>query len=152
MKTTKEDKVFSTLIRLANNFTCENCFFIDSEAQITFKSRQIHLSHFIGRGNYQVRWNVDNGYCLCATCHAYYEDRPSEHTQFVTNLIGKEKVEHLEWVSNQAIKWTKQEREDMYTHYKNELAVLTGKRMDGFIGRYQPENFERDGIIKPNNF
>ena len=143
MKRTKEDKIFSDLIRLCHNFTCENCTYVDVEGQITHKTRNIHLSHFITRGNYQTRWDTRNGYCLCATCHHFFEGRPSEHTEFVKERIGQAELDLLVLDSNTIRKWTTQEKSDMYEFYTFQFNDVCIKRNNGNNKIIKPINYDR---------
>jgi len=56
----KADKLWAEYIKSRQNFTCEKCDRSD---------RQIQYHHFYGRRIMATRYDPDNGFCLCASCH-----------------------------------------------------------------------------------
>lgn len=56
----KLDKEWSRIIRSEGE--CEVCGKKDNKCQL-------HPHHFIGRRNLATRWDLDNGWCLCALNH-----------------------------------------------------------------------------------
>jgi len=35
------------------------------------KTKSLHAHHFHSRKCFSVRWDIDNGFCLCAGCHLF---------------------------------------------------------------------------------
>jgi hypothetical protein len=55
-----EDKYWKQIVKHRAGFKCEICG--DS-------NRQLNSHHIEGKGNMDLRTNLDNGICLCVTCH-----------------------------------------------------------------------------------
>ena len=76
------DAHFSYCTRAAANWKCVRC-----QKDYTDRNRQgIQCSHFIGRGNWAVRY--DHALSLCSVCHGLMEANPIEHTKLFTEQIG----------------------------------------------------------------
>ena len=59
---------------------CENCG----------TSRSLQCAHIISRKYSQTRTDLDNAFCLCASCHMHFTDNPVEFGNFVNQQIGEE--------------------------------------------------------------
>jgi hypothetical protein len=55
-----EKDFWSPLIKYRAGFKCEVC---------GDTNRQLNSHHIEGKGNIDLRTNLDNGICLCVTCH-----------------------------------------------------------------------------------
>lgn len=77
------DDLWGLIIRKRKNDKCEKC---------GYPADQPH--HFIGRRNHSVRWDLDNGFCLCRGCHTMRLDSahqdPSLFDFWAINKRGKE--------------------------------------------------------------
>ncbi len=54
------DKLWSKKVKELAGNRCEICF---------VTGVKLNAHHIQGRKNYNVRWNLDNGVCLCNDCH-----------------------------------------------------------------------------------
>ena len=132
MKRDKYDAILSDIVRLRANFICEKCSIIDPEGQAKFKSLYMQASHFRGRGSGLIaRFDTDNVRCLCASCHAFLENRPDDHAYFLENLLGETRYENMRSRCNKSIKLPKPLKEEMYYHYKSEYKRLVEMRKNG---------------------
>ncbi len=59
------------------------------------KMAGLQWAHIISRRYKQVRWDIDNCFCLCNGCHFYFTNRPIEWDMFVVSMIGEKKYEEL---------------------------------------------------------
>ena len=70
--------------------------------------------HIFSRRNRSVRWNIDDGICLCNNCHTgddYSAHRERKFTTvWIKNYIGEEKYYALDRKANQIKKWTQEEK------------------------------------------
>ena len=41
------------------------------ECEVCGKTNRLNAHHLIGRGDLKCRWNLDNGVCLCVSCHRF---------------------------------------------------------------------------------
>jgi len=113
IKRTKEDKVFSDLIRRRANWKCEYC-------GKDFENDKIHLhcSHIIPRKHKSLRWLPENAVAHCFECHNMLEK-----TRHVMKAWVKEKYNNmhlLEQRKNKVMKISKTGLEELYQHLKGE--------------------------------
>lgn len=52
---------------------------------------KLQWCHIVGRSARQVRWDLDNAYCLCHQCHFYFTNHP--HTFY--DFVGAERYAKL---------------------------------------------------------
>jgi hypothetical protein len=133
MRRDKYDSVISDLVRQRADMRCQyqNC----SYASPSEKDRNLHASHFNSRGAGNVcRYDTDLIFSLCAHHHKYVENHPQEHTKMVEKLVGKRFLENKAELHSKPYKMTKAEKEEMYLHYKSELARIKELRMNGKKG------------------
>ena len=53
------DDLWSLAVKLRAGSRCEMCF----------RTRALNSHHFFSRRYMGLRWDVENGFCLCADCH-----------------------------------------------------------------------------------
>ena len=134
IKRTKYDAIFSNLVRERVDFTCERCGHYEPPGS----GRQaMHCSHFISRGNHAVRYDPLNALCICASCHKYLGENPYEHTKLALSVLGGAAMELLQEKSRRIMRRRKADLEDMYIHYKGELAKMKERRASGESGRLE---------------
>jgi hypothetical protein len=63
----KLDKLWSLCVKLRALGRCEKCG----------RTENLNSHHVFTRHNYSTRWDLSNGFCLCAKCHKF--DRFSAH-------------------------------------------------------------------------
>ena len=114
IKLTPLDVLFSKLIRVKSDYTCEYC------GNKPHK-QGLHCSHFIGRRYRNTRWLEDNACCLCFACHNYMHDFPSVHKDFFVKRLGSDRVEQLEII---ALSGNKPDLEEIGANLKNKLKEL----------------------------
>ena len=78
-ETNKLDKLWSELVRLKAGNECEYCH----------KKGSVNAHHIFSRSNRAVRWDTDNGVCLCVAHHVF--GNLSAH---------KSPVEFVEWLKD----------------------------------------------------
>lgn len=61
----------------------------------------LQWAHIIPRGYHSTRWDEDNAFCLCSSCHMYYTYHPIEWEEFVIRKIGKIKYQELKFRAKQ---------------------------------------------------
>ena len=57
--------------------------------EVCGKTKILNAHHFHGRRCYSVRWDIDNGFCLCVGCHKFSPKFSAHETpaEFVTWAI-----------------------------------------------------------------
>lgn len=62
------------------------------------KDPVLQWAHGFGRKAYpSVRWDKDNSFCLCRSCHARFSTKPLEWDEFMRWRLGPERYEALRW-------------------------------------------------------
>lgn len=130
LKRDKYDAIFSDLIRERADYTCERC----GSQEPGRKSRAIHCAHIHGRRGRSTRWDIDNAVCLCAKCHFWFTDHPTEFTLWLEEYLGHAYLDILREKALNLKKWSKSDLEEMYEHYKKELRRIECLRNDGVCG------------------
>ena len=54
------------------------------------RQHALQCAHIISRKYSQTRTDLNNAFCLCASCHMYFTDNPVEFGQFTIDQIGEE--------------------------------------------------------------
>lgn len=88
----KADTLFSSLIRSLGY--CENCG----------KTEHLQCAHWISRRFRNTRWDPDNAFCLCAGCHMYFGDHPTEFGRWAVAMRGEATYQRLREASEQITK------------------------------------------------
>lgn len=79
------DKWFSDCIRERANWTCEICHTYYPED----RRQGLHCSHFYGRGNWSIRFCVDNAFAHCFSCHNRFGNDPDFNTNdYYISIFG----------------------------------------------------------------
>ena len=140
IKRTKEDAVFSDLVRERVGFICERCGHYEPEGV----SRQaMHCSHFYSRGSgNRLRWNPLNGTCLCASCHRWLGEHPDDHTTFIKQKLGSDYELLAKAKRMPPLKMSKNDKQEMHEFYREELKRIRKLRMDGHTDRLDFRGWE----------
>jgi predicted restriction endonuclease len=110
----KLDKLFSKIVRERAGYRCLKCGTI---------SKYTQTAHVFSRNNRSVRWDLDNGICLCYYCHIMWAHRePVEFTEWIQKKLGRKKWEYLEKKSKEIFKGNS-------TTIFNNLKDYAGKKM-----------------------
>lgn len=79
-KMNASDMIWSKAVKIIAQNRCEYCF----------GSRCLNSHHFISRSVKQIRFDVNNGFCLCANHHMNLaHKRPSEFTTWAIKKRGE---------------------------------------------------------------
>ena len=77
------DKLFSKIVRSVGQ--CEHC---GSRAYL-------QCCHWISRRYAHTRTDFDNAFCLCATCHIWFTDHPTEWGRWAVGMRGEETYQRI---------------------------------------------------------
>lgn len=133
IKRDKFDAVFSQLVRERAGWCCERCerYFPEGDRQ------GLDTAHFFGRRKRATRFHPDNASSLCRGCHSVMDANPRAHTQWTVGRIGSYELDALEFLSNQVMKWSKDDMAKLYQSMKDELKDMQVKRMNGETKRLE---------------
>ena len=143
LKRTQADIWFSRCVRERANWVCELCKTVHPDAQATGRSRALHCSHFIGRGNWSVRFDAFNAFCHCYACHVrfgsdkYLQEQHYAAVFFVTLFVFlKERKQ-----DTKLGRFARKSQKEITKHYKNEYNIMRDLRAKGRTGRIEFENW-----------
>ena len=78
------DKLFSEIIRSRGK--CERCNRVDDTLQ---------TSHVFSRSHLSVRWDFDNAFCFCASCHWWWHKNPPYTKDCSIKILGEDVYDEL---------------------------------------------------------
>jgi 5-methylcytosine-specific restriction endonuclease McrA len=88
----------------------------------------LNSHHIFSRSNRAVRWDEDNGICLCVSHHLLgnlsFHKAPAEMMEWLQNHRPHEWYIALRRKAGGSGKFSLQELEDMISHYKDKLKEL----------------------------
>lgn len=133
MKTTSADMWLSRCVRERAEWKCEKC-----GKQYDSTSMGLHCSHFIGRGNWSVRFDPMNADSHCYYCHSQFEGNPHKHTEWKREQLGQSYDVLIEKSNNLMLgKQARQEQKEIAKHYKSEYERMMSIRAEGVTGRLE---------------
>lgn len=133
------DVWFSLCVRERADWRCQACG-KKYEPWYTAKglpaNQGLHCSHYIGRGNYAVRFEPYNADAHCYGCHAKFEGNPHAFRTWKENQLGDLYGILIE-KSNDAMlgKQARREKKEIAMHYKSEFERMRDLRDSGKLGR-----------------
>lgn len=80
------------------------------------KTKPLNAHHFYSRSIRAVRWDVENGFCLCVGCHVFSSKfsahkTPAEFVEWAIERRGEEWYDALKERKNAIVKYTDQDVE-----------------------------------------
>lgn len=136
MKIYPADKWFSRCVRERSDWTCERC-----HTRYTPPTQALHCSHYIGRGNWAVRFDPLNAMALCHGCHQLMGSARGAHDRLYNNVFGSFAAEIVEEKSQDVslMKFYRRTKGvgDIVQHYKDEYERMMDLRAEGVTGRLE---------------
>jgi hypothetical protein len=130
---TPADSAFSKCVRERANWTCERC---GRETPLD-KRMGLHCSHYIGRGNWSVRFHPLNAVAHCYGCHQYLGSRPNEFSDWMVEKVGLATTAELLRLSKQPARGLRKQVATIAKHYRNEHKRQELERKAGAMGRLE---------------
>lgn len=66
---------------------------------------QFQTSHIYSRTYKEIRWDLLNSQCLCASCHFWWHKNPMEAGEWIKEYLGEEKYEELKKRRQKTRQW-----------------------------------------------
>lgn len=121
-KQLKKDKIekllddeWSLAVKVKAGFKCEYCG----------ATSWLNSHHIFSRSNFSVRWDIENGICLCALHHTLgnfsAHKSPMDFSQWILEYKGQEWYDKLLPKARMTVKLTKEEKQGML----NKLKLIT---------------------------
>lgn len=104
---TKADKLWSLAVKLRAGMKCERCH----------KTDTLNSHHVISRKFNSLRHDLDNGVCICASCHFWAHQNPIESSLWFLSKRGEEWHTQLVFRKNKIIKNDVEESIDYLNKY-----------------------------------
>ena len=84
------DKLFSTIIRTRDGWTCQCC-----HKKYTERSGGLHCAHAFSRRHLGIRWEEDAACALCFGDHQFLDSHAEEKIAFFRARIGDKRYDEL---------------------------------------------------------
>lgn len=106
----KLDKIVGDIVKL-RDISCVTCG----------HGSNLTPGHLFSRVALSTRWDLDNVFCQCVRCNGKHEENPEPLKTYAVNLLGKNKVEELEFKWNHAVHWKVHDLVELYEKLEKEL-------------------------------
>jgi len=113
----KLDVVFSEYVRLSNSDDKGICTCVTCGKKGYWKNDGIQAGHFMSRRHYSTRWDIRNVHPQCVGCNVFQWGQQYKYSVF----LGKSLSEELFSKSQEIIKFTSDELQDLIKKYSEEL-------------------------------
>ena len=114
----KLDILFSQFVRVSNADSRGMCTCVTCNNQYHWKN--IQAGHFMSRKHYSTRWDIRNVKPQCVGCNMFKSGEQYKYSIF----LGTELSNELYLQSNEIVKFTNNEIEEMIDRYSRELKKL----------------------------
>ena len=99
----KLDQAWSKKVKELANYKCESC---GASGEV----KRLNSHHFHGRRCRSVRWDLENGFCLCVGCHKLSNkfsahETPAEFVEWAIEKRGQEWYDELKYRKNSIMKY-----------------------------------------------
>lgn len=105
-------------------------------------AQNLHCSHVFSRRHNSTRYSPENCFAHCFTCHQRLGGDPVNFSMWVEERIGPKKLEQLRVKAQLILKLTKQDKQYIAAHYRQQSTIMLEKRKQGHTGYL---NFEHWG-------
>jgi len=118
------DRLFSLVVRISQSDSdgASDCFTCGIKGRNHYKN--MHLSHYIPRGNMFLRFSENNSTCSCASCNLLHNDNTEPYKKAIIEHKGKGVLEYLEEHRHTVTKWTLGDLKDLRTELQERLNFL----------------------------
>ena len=109
LKSSKIMEAWTEAVKVRADYRCEYCG--------RSKPYVLNAHHIFGRRHSTVKYDLDNGICLCYNCHNEAHNNP-EFIKWIVNYIGKDRYDRIKAKHDQVKKWTEIEKREVYQSLK----------------------------------
>ena len=105
------DDYWKLAVKIKYNWKCVYCG----------ETHYVNAHHIFGRVNRSVRWDLDNGLCLCPLHHtlgSFSAHQSPEFVDWIKGYIGIKEYNELMTKANTIKKWTYEEKEELLAELK----------------------------------
>ena len=130
------DKWLSRCVRCRpgpEGWSCEVCHVYYPEGH----RGGLEASHLVSRGVKSTRWNADNIFSHCTSCHFKLGGNPVEFVEWAMSQLGHGLYEIVRDKSREQYKGWKMDLGEISRHYRAEYRRMEKLRSDGVQGRIE---------------
>jgi len=135
----ENDWMWSLMVRMRDNFTCKMCGKTTKHAQ---------ASHIVGRSNWAVRWDINNGVTLCFYCHHYRihggEYTDEDRIEFHKKAIGEANYKLLLHNAKIPVKKNLAYVKMWNAKLREQFKALTGMEFEEYIEEQKKKKKDND--------
>jgi hypothetical protein len=136
----ENDWMWSLMVRIRDGFTCKMC---------GKKTDRAQASHIVGRSNWAVRWDINNGVTLCFYCHRYRihggEMTDEDRIEFHKKAIGEENYKLLLHNAKIPVKKNLAYIKTWNSKLREQFKELTGMEFEEYIKKQKSRKGSRKG-------
>jgi hypothetical protein len=138
IKINNADKWFSKCARLRTHYTCEYCGVVYNES-----SQGLHASHYFGRKSYSTRYDPDNIFAHCFSCHQFLGGNPEIFRDWAHKQLGSGRIQILRERNRDITvgRIVKKNLPEVEKHYKMQYENMLKLKAQGVITRLEFVNF-----------
>jgi hypothetical protein len=110
------DKLWSAIVKKNAGYKCEVCGLDQHHCKL-------NSHHIEGRRNLRLRWDLQNGVCLCSGCHTFRKESAHQSPEWFHFWLEENRWEDLQYimcVRNEIVKYSM----DDYLELEKELKEL----------------------------
>ena len=96
----KLDKMWADAVKKRAGYKCEYCQ--EEGREISAYGVWLNACHIVGRRYRATRWDLNNGVCLCYSCHKQYDEHGPKEGRIV-KMIGLKRKEELQRKAKQTV-------------------------------------------------
>ena len=128
------DDTFSLLIRNRAHWRCEACgdYFGSNRGSL-------HASHYHSRRKQSTRYDPQNVFAHCFSCHLKLGDNRPEFDAWALAKLGDSEYELLALRANEIVKRTAADKKELLGVMKVQLKWMQSERANGNMGRLEFE-------------
>lgn len=141
VKRTPADNAFSLCVRERDNWTCQSCKKHYPQSAAEGKGQGLDCSHHIGRRNWSVRLDRDNGECLCYGCHSHYGGTERRARKVLGDGLYDILYERSQDIELGRMYRKTKGKGDIAKHYRDEFKRMRELRAQGVTGRIEFESY-----------
>lgn len=119
MKIKEADRQFSLAIRTRDEWTCRHC-----HTHYIPPTKALQCAHIYSRAIKATRYCADNAVSLCAACHKWFTERPSDFHLWLVQELGEGHMRLLREKTREIGRDCKHTRAEVSAHYRDQIKSM----------------------------
>ncbi len=133
IKRTPADAAFSSCIRERANWTCQRCGTHYADGEATGKCQALDTAHIFGRGNWSVRFDINNAICACRGCHGVLDGDLEEKLNLYRKYFGDGLYDMIKERRHDTGlgRYMRKNKRDVAAHYREQYRLMREAKSNG---------------------